>query len=137
MNPFRTMLERGVEVGVGSDAPITPLDPMLCGRRRSRRTTTRRSVCGESRRSACTRSGGARVGHQEDKKGSLGPGMHADFAAYDVDPFDRNRRSRASDRCSRSRSGARSSRRDDPTRAARAQRRLVTLCPAYPVDPTA
>ena len=29
MNPFRTMLERGVEVGVGSDSPVTPLDPML------------------------------------------------------------------------------------------------------------
>ena len=28
MNPFRTLLDRGVEVGVGSDAPITALDPM-------------------------------------------------------------------------------------------------------------
>jgi predicted amidohydrolase YtcJ len=30
--------------------------------------------------------GSARLAHQEDKKGSLAPGTHADFAAYDVDP---------------------------------------------------
>jgi hypothetical protein len=32
--------------------------------------------------------GGARLGHQEDKKGALAPGMHADFAAFDDDPFE-------------------------------------------------
>jgi len=31
--------------------------------------------------------GSARLAHQEDKKGSLEPGKHADFAAYDVDPL--------------------------------------------------
>ena len=31
--------------------------------------------------------GGARLAHQEDKKGSLEPGKHADFAVYDVDPL--------------------------------------------------
>ena len=28
-HPIRTMLDRGIEVGVGSDSPVTPLDPML------------------------------------------------------------------------------------------------------------
>src|SRR5207302_629535 len=28
MNPFGTLLGRGLEVGGGSDSPITPLDPM-------------------------------------------------------------------------------------------------------------
>ena len=32
--------------------------------------------------------GGARLGRQEDKKGALAPGMHADFAAFDADPFE-------------------------------------------------
>jgi predicted amidohydrolase YtcJ len=32
-------------------------------------------------------TGSARVGHQEEKKGALGPGMHADLAAYDDDPM--------------------------------------------------
>ena len=31
--------------------------------------------------------GSARLAHQEDKKGSLEPGKHADFAVYDVDPL--------------------------------------------------
>ena len=29
MNPFRTMIDRGIEVGAGSDSPITPFDPLL------------------------------------------------------------------------------------------------------------
>jgi predicted amidohydrolase YtcJ len=32
--------------------------------------------------------GSARLAHQEEKKGSLEPGMHADFCAYDADPFE-------------------------------------------------
>ncbi len=86
MNPFRTMIDRGIEVGAGSDTPITPFDPMLsiaaceahhdAAQRLSRIEAIRVHT-----------SGGARVGHQEDKKGVLGPGMHADMAAYDTDPM--------------------------------------------------
>ena len=32
-------------------------------------------------------TGSARLAHLEDKKGSLEPGMQADFAAYEVDPM--------------------------------------------------
>jgi predicted amidohydrolase YtcJ len=32
--------------------------------------------------------GSAHIGRQEAKKGALAPGMHADFAAFDADPFD-------------------------------------------------
>jgi len=87
MNPFRAMIDRGVEVGAGSDAPVTPLDPLLAvvalqhhhsaAQRLSRAEAIRLHTVGS-----------ARVGHQEEKKGSLAPGMHADFAAYDADPFE-------------------------------------------------
>ena len=87
MNPFRTMLERGIELGAGSDAPVTPLDPWLTvasmeqhhdrGQRLSRAEAF-----------ALHTTGGARLAHQEEKKGALAPGMHADLAAYEVDPFD-------------------------------------------------
>lgn len=86
MNPFRSMIERGIEVGAGSDTPVTPLDPMsslaACEshhdpeQRMHRREAIRLHTVGS-----------ARIGHQEGKKGALASGMHADFAAYDDDPM--------------------------------------------------
>jgi predicted amidohydrolase YtcJ len=86
MNAVRTMIDRGIEVGSGSDSPITPFDPMLsiaacethhdAAQRLSRLEALRLHTVG-----------GARLGHQEDKKGVLGPGMHADLVAFDADPM--------------------------------------------------
>jgi predicted amidohydrolase YtcJ len=86
MNPFRSMLDRGVVVGVGSDAPVTPLDPMLAVHAMEVHHAPQERV---SRREAIRLHtiGSARVGHQEEKKGALTPGMHADLAAYEVDPL--------------------------------------------------
>jgi len=87
MNPIRTMIERGVEVGAGSDTPITPLDPLLAvAALESHHDPRQRLSRVEAIRLHIT--GSARLGHQEEKKGALGPGMHADFVAYDVDPFE-------------------------------------------------
>jgi predicted amidohydrolase YtcJ len=86
MNPFRTMIERGIEVGAGSDSPITPFDPMLS----ITACETHHDVAQRLSRFEAIRlhtSGGARVGHQEEKKGVLRPGMHADMAAFDADPM--------------------------------------------------
>jgi predicted amidohydrolase YtcJ len=86
MNPFRTYLERGLEFGVGSDSPITPLDPM----RTLDALTTHHDPTQRLTRSEAIDAhtiGSARLAHQEEKKGALGPGMHADFAAYPQDPF--------------------------------------------------
>jgi predicted amidohydrolase YtcJ len=33
-------------------------------------------------------TGSAQLARQEEKKGTLTPGRHADFAAYEVDPFE-------------------------------------------------
>jgi len=86
MNPFRTMLERGVEVGVGSDAPVTPLDPMAVVRAlQEHHEPSQRLDRSEAIRLHTI--GSSRVGHQEEKKGTLAPGKHADLAAYDEDPF--------------------------------------------------
>jgi predicted amidohydrolase YtcJ len=85
MNPFWTLLGRGLEVGAGSDSPVTPLDPMYgvwslenhhdAGQRMSREEAIRLFTIGS-----------ARLAHLEEKKGSLRPGMQADFAAYEADP---------------------------------------------------
>ena len=86
MNPFWTLLGRGLELGAGSDSPVTPLDPMYGlwalenhhdpGQRMSREEAVRLFTIGS-----------ARLAHLEDKKGQLRPGMQADFAAYEADPL--------------------------------------------------
>jgi len=87
MNPFRSLLERGVEMGAGSDSPVTTIDPMAGitafewhhqpSQRLSRVEAIRAYTLGS-----------ARLAHLEEKKGTLAPGMHADFAAYDTDPIE-------------------------------------------------
>ncbi len=86
MNPFVTLMARGLEVGAGSDSPITPLDPMHGlwalethhdpSQRLSREDGVRLYT-----------QGSARLAHLEEKKGQLTPGMQADFAAYETDPM--------------------------------------------------
>ncbi len=86
MNPFRSLLERGLELGAGSDSPITTIDPLVgiaafeshheASQRLSREDAIRAYTLGS-----------ARLAQLEDKKGSLAPGMHADFAAWDDDPL--------------------------------------------------
>jgi predicted amidohydrolase YtcJ len=86
MNPFRTLTNRGLEVGGGSDSPVTPLDPMLGiwaleshhdpEQRLSREQAVRMFTVGA-----------ARLAHLE-KKGRLEPGSAADFAAFEPDPFE-------------------------------------------------
>ena len=86
MNPFRSIMARGLELGGGSDSPVTPLDPMLGvwalenhhdpAQRFSRQEALRLFTVGA-----------ARLAHLE-KKGRLEPGAAADLAAYDDDPFE-------------------------------------------------
>jgi predicted amidohydrolase YtcJ len=87
MNRFRDLLERGLVVGIGSDSPITSLDPMgaVAALERHHDASQRLSRL-EALHAGTT--GGARLAHQADKKGTLEPGKHADFAAYDVDPLE-------------------------------------------------
>lgn len=87
MNPFRDALDRGIAIGAGSDAPITPLDPMSgVAALETHHDPAQRLTRGDAIRMFTI--GGARLARQEEKKGRLQPGMHADFAAYDADPFE-------------------------------------------------
>jgi hypothetical protein len=86
MNPFRTMLQRGLVVGAGSDAPVTPLDPWnAVAAMEQHHDPTQRLTRLEAVR--VHTAGSARLAHQEEKKGTLEAGYHADFAAYEVDPL--------------------------------------------------
>jgi predicted amidohydrolase YtcJ len=86
MNPFRTMLDRGMEMGAGSDTPVTPLDPLrgVDAFERHHDPAQRLSRAEAIRVSTI---GGARLVHQEGKKGALEPGSHADLVVWDEDPF--------------------------------------------------
>jgi predicted amidohydrolase YtcJ len=86
MNPFRTLVDRGMEVGSGSDTPVTSLDPMLAIWALEHHHDASQRMGREQAIRLCT-VGGARLAHLE-KKGQLQPGAAADFAAYEVDPFE-------------------------------------------------
>jgi predicted amidohydrolase YtcJ len=87
MNPVRLLLDRGVVVGVGSDSPVVPLDPWLTIHAlEQHHDATQRLTRAEAVR--IHTAGSARMAHQEEKKGVLEPGMHADLVAYDVDPME-------------------------------------------------
>ena len=86
MNPFRTLVARGLEVGAGSDTPVTPLDPMHAIWALENHHDPTQHLSREEAIRLHT-IGSARLAHLE-KKGKLEPGAAADFAAYEVDPFD-------------------------------------------------
>jgi predicted amidohydrolase YtcJ len=87
MNPIRTMLDRGVVVGVGSDSPVVPIDPWLTIHALEHHHDPTQRLDRISAIRAHT-AGSARLAHQEEKKGTLEPGMHADLAVYDDDPLE-------------------------------------------------
>lgn len=86
MNRFRTLTSRGLEVGGGSDTPVTPLDPMLAVWALENHHDPAERMGREEALRLCT-VGAARLAHLE-KKGRLEPGASADLAAYDEDPLE-------------------------------------------------
>ncbi len=85
MNPFRTLVARGLEVGAGSDTPVTPLDPMLAVWALENHHQPAQRMTRQEALRLCT-IGAARLAHLE-KKGRLEPGSAADLAAYEADPL--------------------------------------------------
>jgi len=86
MNPFATIVSRGLTLGAGSDAPITELDPML-GLWALEHHHDPSERFGREEAFHLFTVGGAALAHLEEKKGRLEPGAHADFAAYEQDPM--------------------------------------------------
>ncbi len=86
MNPFGTAVARGIEVGAGSDTPVTPLDPMLAMWALEHHHDPRQRMDRLEAIRLCT-VGAARLAHLE-KKGRLEPGAAADLAAFEIDPVE-------------------------------------------------
>jgi predicted amidohydrolase YtcJ len=87
MNPFRTLLTRGMAVGGGSDSPVTGLDPMAGVAAAEAHHDPAERLTREDAIRLFT-LGSAALAHVEEKKGRLEPGMQADFAAYEEDPLE-------------------------------------------------
>jgi predicted amidohydrolase YtcJ len=85
MNPFRSLMSRGLEVGAGSDSPVTSLDPMLAVWSLENHHDPSQRLSREEALRLCT-IGSARLAHLE-KKGRLEPGASADLAVFEQDPM--------------------------------------------------
>jgi predicted amidohydrolase YtcJ len=90
MNPFRTLLMRGMAVGGGSDSPVTAIDPMAGISAAEGHHHPEQRLSREEAVRLFT-FGSAVVAKVEEKKGRLEPGMQADFAAYEGDPLTADR----------------------------------------------
>jgi predicted amidohydrolase YtcJ len=87
MNPFRSIVGRGMEVGAGSDSPVTPLDPLVgIAALQDHHDPTEAMSHDEAIR--LYTAGSARLAHHDDKKGALAHGAHADLVAWDGDPVE-------------------------------------------------
>ncbi len=80
MNPFAALAAAGVPLALGSDAPVTPLDPWGTVRAAVRHRTPGSGLSARAAFSAHTR-GGWRAARVEDA-GELAPGAPATFAVW-------------------------------------------------------
>lgn len=82
MNPFAAMAAAGVALALGSDSPVTPLDPWGTVRAAVRHRTPGSGLSARAAFTAHTR-GGWRAARR-DEEGELVPGSPATFAVWDV-----------------------------------------------------
>ena len=94
--PFATLAEAGVPLAASSDDPCAPVAPLWCSARGATRTTTagrvfeaEQAVDFDAWLHAYT-AGSAYAGGQEHERGSIAPGLRADFVVLDgrLDPHD-------------------------------------------------
>jgi predicted amidohydrolase YtcJ len=83
MNPFAAMASAGVALALGSDSPVTPLDPWGTVRAAVRHRTPGSGLSARAAFSAHTR-GGWRAARR-DAEGELMPGAPATFAVWQVE----------------------------------------------------
>jgi predicted amidohydrolase YtcJ len=83
MNPFAALAAAGVPLALGSDSPVTPLDPWGTLRAAVHHRTPGSGLSARAAFSAHTRGGWRAAGR--DQEGELTPGLPATFAVWQVD----------------------------------------------------
>lgn len=85
---FRSMIEAGIRLAMGSDCPVERLDPVeLIDRAVNRESRSLNERLSAEQTLRAYTLGGAWAGFTEKRSGSIEPGKLADFVALEPDPF--------------------------------------------------
>ncbi|WP_330230094.1 amidohydrolase family protein [Nocardia sp. NBC_00508] len=85
LNPFATMAAAGVALAIGSDAPVTALDPWAAVRAASNHRTPGHGLSPRAAFAAATRGAWRAGGVRDGVAGTLVPGAPASYAIWDAD----------------------------------------------------
>lgn len=86
--PFKSMLDAGIKLGMGSDCPVERLDTMQLLHRAVTRDAINQQEClTVDQTLRLYTSGSAYIGFEEQSKGSLEVGKLADFVVLSEDPY--------------------------------------------------
>ncbi len=88
LNPLALLASQGVPLALGSDAPVTGLDPWASVRAAINHHTPGSAVSARAAFAAATRGGWRAAGVRDDKAGQLVPGAPASYAVWDAGALD-------------------------------------------------
>jgi hypothetical protein len=88
LNPFALLASQGVPLALGSDAPVTGLDPWGSVRAAVNHHTPGSAISARAAFAAATRGGWRAAGVRDGTTGSLVPGATASYAVWDAGPLD-------------------------------------------------
>lgn len=88
LNPLALLASQGVPLALGSDAPVTGLDPWASVRAAVHHRTAGSGVSARAAFAGATRGGWRACGVRDDNMGTLVPGAPASYAVWDADDLD-------------------------------------------------
>ena len=88
LNPLALLASQGVPLALGSDAPVTGLDPWVSVRAAVNHHTPGSAVSARAAFAAATRGGWRAGGVRDGKTGTLVPGAPASYAVWDAGALD-------------------------------------------------
>ncbi|OBA64200.1 amidohydrolase [Mycobacterium sp. 1100029.7] len=88
LNPLALLASQGVPLALGSDAPVTGIDPWESVRAAVHHRTPGSGVSARAAFAAATRGGWRACGVRDDNIGALVPGAPASYAVWDADDLD-------------------------------------------------